>query len=50
MARATSVIDYHAAVSSGRQLVPDDGALAKLAADCQNMVDDGLFLDDIEPF
>lgn len=44
------VVDYHAAVSGGLQLVPDDGALAKLAADYQNMVDDGLFLDDVEPF
>jgi hypothetical protein len=32
------------------QLVPDDDALAKLAADYQQMVDDGLFLDDAEPF
>ena len=44
------VIDYHAAVSGGLQLVPDDGALATLAADYQHMVDDGLFLDDAEPF
>lgn len=44
------VIDYHLAVSGGLQLVPDDGALAKLAADYQHMVDDGLFLDDAEPF
>ena len=44
------VIDYHIAVSGGLQLVPDDGALAKLAADYQHMVDDGLFLDDAEPF
>ncbi|MFZ3082353.1 nucleotidyl transferase AbiEii/AbiGii toxin family protein [Rhodoferax ferrireducens] len=44
------VIDYHAAVSGGLQLVPGDGALAKLAADYQHMVDDGLFLDDVEPF
>ena len=44
------VIDYHAAVTDGLQLVPDDGALAKLAADYQHMVDDGLFLDDVEPF
>ena len=43
-------IDYHAAVSGGLQLVPDDGALAKLATDYQYMVDDGLFLDDAEPF
>lgn len=44
------VIDYHLAVSGGLQLVPDDGALAKLAIDYQHMVDDGLFLDDAEPF
>ena len=44
------VIDYHAAVAGGLHLVPDDGALAKLAADYQHMVDDGLFLDDVEPF
>ncbi|WP_409408865.1 nucleotidyl transferase AbiEii/AbiGii toxin family protein [Acidithiobacillus ferriphilus] len=44
------VIDYHAAVAGGLQLVPDDDALAKLAADYQHMVDDGLFLDDAEPF
>jgi len=43
------VIDYHAAVSGGLQLVPADDALAKLAADYQHMVDDGLFLDDVEP-
>lgn len=45
-----NVIDYHLAVSGGLQLVPDDGALAKLATDYQHMVDDGLFLDDAEPF
>jgi hypothetical protein len=44
------VIDYHAAVTGGLQLVPDDGALSKLATDYQHMVDDGLFLDDAEPF
>ncbi len=44
------VIDYHAAVAGELQLVPDDDALAKLAADYQHMVDDGLFLDDAEPF
>lgn len=43
-------IDYHAAVSGGLQLVPDDNALAKLAADYRRMVDDGLFLDDAESF
>ncbi|MBU1223485.1 MAG: nucleotidyl transferase AbiEii/AbiGii toxin family protein [Gammaproteobacteria bacterium] len=44
------VIDYHAAVAGELQLVPDDGALAKLAADYQHMIDDGLFLDNAEPF
>ncbi|WP_297505725.1 nucleotidyl transferase AbiEii/AbiGii toxin family protein [Ferrovum sp.] len=44
------VIDYHAAVAGELQLVPADDALAKLAADYQHMVDDGLFLDDAEPF
>jgi hypothetical protein len=44
------VIDYHAAIGGALQLVPDDGALAKLAIDYQHMVDDGLFLDDAEPF
>ena len=43
-------IDYHVAVSGGLQLVPGDDALAKLAADYQHMVDDGLFLDDVESF
>ncbi|MFM9967288.1 MAG: nucleotidyl transferase AbiEii/AbiGii toxin family protein [Burkholderiales bacterium] len=43
-------IDYHAAVAGGLQLVPDDNALEILAADYQQMVDDGLFLGDAEPF
>ena len=43
-------IDYHAAVAGGLQLVPDDSALTKLATDYQHMVDDGLFLDDVESF
>lgn len=43
-------IDYHAAVSGGLRLVPDDSALAKLATDYQHMIDDGLFLDEVEPF
>lgn len=42
-------IDYHAAVSGGLRLVPDDGALAKLATDYRHMIDDGLFLDEVEP-
>jgi hypothetical protein len=44
------LIDYHAAIAGALQLVPDDGALAKLEVDYQHMVDDGLFLDDAEPF
>ncbi|MDM0057469.1 nucleotidyl transferase AbiEii/AbiGii toxin family protein [Variovorax fucosicus] len=44
------LIDYYAAVAGGLRLVPDDGALAKLAADYQHMIDDGLFLDEVEPF
>ena len=43
-------INYHAAVSGGLRLVPDDGALARLATDYQHMVDDGLFLDEVESF
>lgn len=43
-------IDYHAAVSGGLRLVPNDGALANLAIDYQHMVDDGLFLDEVESF
>ena len=44
------IIDYHAAVAGELQLVPADDALEKLAADYQQMVDDGLFLDEPEPF
>ena len=34
----------------GSSFVPNDTALAKLATDSQHMVDDGLFLDDVEAF
>jgi len=44
------VIDYQAAVEGLLQLVPDDGALARLATDYGRMVDDGLFLEEVEPF
>lgn len=44
------LIDYHAAVTGKLRLVPDDAALHKLAVDYQHMIDDGLFLDDAEPF
>jgi hypothetical protein len=43
-------IDYHAAVTGGLRLVPDKSALTALAADYQHMVDDGLFLDEVESF
>jgi hypothetical protein len=43
-------IDYRQAVSGGLKLVPDQDALSKLAADYRHMVDDGLLLDDAEPF
>ncbi|MCR8959853.1 nucleotidyl transferase AbiEii/AbiGii toxin family protein [Variovorax sp. S2] len=44
------LIDYHTAVAGGLRLVPDDDALAKLAADYQHMIDDGLFLEEVESF
>ena len=45
-----ALIDYHAAVSGNLCLVPNGDALTKLAADYQHMVDDGLFLDEVEAF
>lgn len=44
------LIDYHVATSGGLRLVPDDDALVKLADDYRHMVDDGLFLDEVESF
>jgi hypothetical protein len=45
-----SAIDYAAAVNGGLQLVPsDDGAIA-LAEDYAQMIDNGLLLEDAEPF
>ncbi|CAN7513455.1 nucleotidyl transferase AbiEii/AbiGii toxin family protein [Variovorax paradoxus] len=44
------LIDYHTAVAGGLRLVPDDDALAKLAADYQHMINDGLFLEEVESF
>jgi len=43
-------IDYGLAVSGGLQLVPGDKALAALASDYQRMMEDGLLLDEGEPF
>lgn len=45
-----TLIDYHQAVSGGLKLVRCQDALTKLAVDYQRMVDDGLLLDDAEPF
>lgn len=44
------VIDYEAAVGGKLQLVPDGDARAALATDYAHMVEDGLLLDDAEPF
>jgi len=43
-------IDYHAPVAVEIQSYRMMASLAKLAADYQHMVDDGLFLDEAEPF
>jgi hypothetical protein len=43
-------IDYAAAVSGALQLVPDAEALKALEADYNKMADDGILLDDAEPF
>jgi len=43
-------VDYHAAIAGSLQLVPADSALTTLAIDYQKMVEDGLLLDEAEPF
>jgi hypothetical protein len=43
-------VDYHAAVTGALRLVPSDQALEMLADDYRRMVEDGLLLDDAEPF
>lgn len=43
-------IDYVAAVSGGLRLVPGDHALTSLSLDYARMLDDGLLLDEAEPF
>lgn len=48
--KAGTVIDYHQAVSGALQLVPSKDALAALTDDYEGMVDDGLLLDQAEPF
>lgn len=43
-------IDYDKAVSGSLQLVPEGAALERLARDYQGMVEDGLLLEEAEPF
>ncbi len=43
-------VDYHAAVTGALQLVPAGASLDALADDYARMVEDGLLLDEAEPF
>ena len=43
-------VDYHAAVNGGLRLVPEGAGFEVLAKDYRHMVDDGLLLDEAEPF
>ena len=43
-------VDYHAAVAGALQLVPVGHSLDALADDYARMVEDGLLLDEAEPF
>ena len=43
-------IDYGIAVNGKLQFVPVGDARVALAADCNRMIDDGLLLEDAEPF
>jgi hypothetical protein len=45
---ADEAISYQHAISGQLQLVPRSDALANLAADYANMIDDGLFLTEVE--
>lgn len=45
-----TLIDYDAAVNGGLQLVPTGDAHAALAKDYLQMIDDGLLLEEAEPF
>jgi Nucleotidyl transferase AbiEii toxin, Type IV TA system len=47
---AGDAISYHHAISGHLQLVPNADALAKLASDYASMIDDGLFLHEVETF
>jgi hypothetical protein len=43
-------IDYEAAVSGALRLVPTDEALESLSDDYRRMIDDGLLVEEAEPF
>ena len=45
-----STVDYAAAVNGGLRLVPVGGGLNALAEDYARMIEDGLLLEDAEPF
>lgn len=45
-----ATIDYEVAVNGSLRLVPTGGALATLAKDYGQMIDDGLLLEEAEPF
>ena len=45
-----TLVDYDRAVHGGLRLVPAGEALAALSKDYGQMVDDGLLLEDAEPF
>ena len=45
-----SPIDYAAAVNAGLRLVPAGNGAKALEEDCARMVEDGLLLEDAEPF
>ena len=47
---AGNPVDYLAAVSGHLKLVPDADVLKILEADYKKMADDGILLDDAEPF
>ena len=47
---AGNEIDYMAAISGDIQLVPEGKAREKLGADYEQMVEDGILLDEVEPF
>jgi hypothetical protein len=43
-------IDYNRSINGELRIVPEGDAQLALASDYKRMVDDGLLLDDVEPF